>query len=68
MLQQNIDLLQETLLSGRKLNRDVARSLVGCTIVASKEACAAVGVAIGSSWGQVAKSALGLRRETATAP
>ena len=67
MLQQNIDLLQETLLSGRKLNRDVARSLVGCTIEASSEACGALGLPAGSSWGDVAKTALGLRREAAAA-
>jgi uncharacterized protein (TIGR03382 family) len=62
MLQQNIEILEETLISGRKLNRDVARSLVECTLPASDGACGAAGLPEGSSWGLVAKSALGARR------
>jgi hypothetical protein len=64
MIQQNIDLLEETLLSGRKLNRDVARSLIGCTIPASPAACAAAGLPAGSTWGSVAKAALAAGRES----
>ena len=62
VLHQNIALLEETLLSGRKLNRDVARSLVGCAVPASAAACSAAGLPAGSSWGEVAKSALVSKR------
>ncbi len=62
MIDQNIGILEETLLSGRRLNRDVARSLVQCTVPASDAACGAAGLPAGSSWGAVAKSALLAKR------
>jgi hypothetical protein len=58
MIQSNIDILEEAVVSRRRLNRDVARSLVECGIDASQAACDAIGIPPGSSWGEVAKRAL----------
>ena len=58
MIQKNIDILEEAVVSRRRLNRDVARSLVECSLDASPAACDALGMPAGSSWGEVAKRAL----------
>lgn len=58
MLLDNIPILEEAILSRRRLNRDVARSLVGCSMDASLSACDALNVPLGTTWGEVAQRAL----------
>jgi len=57
-LQETILAFQESLLPGRRLDRQAARALLGCDMIAHSGACTIADQPPGSTWGQLAAEAL----------
>jgi hypothetical protein len=57
-LQETIDMFEQSLLPGHRLDRQAALALLGCDRIANKGACTSADLPHGSTWGQVAAEAL----------
>jgi len=57
-LQETIDAFAQSLLPGRRLDRQAALALLGCDMIANRNACISADQPQGSTWGQLAAEAL----------